>query len=110
MGASEGARADRARRRPRRDRGGVAVRGATPERRPKMMMSRQGFIRVVAVAAVLGCWAGTTLAQPFLGGLPQCQANLNTCNVTLTTCTTQLAACRQTAPQTFPATGQTACW
>ena len=30
-----------------------------------MMMSRQGFIRVVAVAAVLACWAGTALAQPF---------------------------------------------
>ena len=51
------------------------------------MTNRQGFIAVVAVAAVLVCWAGTALAQPFPGGLPACQA----------------------AAQRFPATEQTIC-
>ncbi|SRR6266480_916450 len=60
-----------------------------------MMTKRQGFIGVVAAAAVLACWAGTALAQPFSGGLPQCRK--------------QLSACRAGA-QAFPATGQTTCW
>ena len=81
---------------------------ALPRRGPKMMTNRQGFIAVVAVAAVLVCWAGTALAQPFPGGLPQCQRSLNTCNANLATCTTQLSAC-QAAAQQFPATGLTTC-
>src|SRR2546425_10294069 len=63
--------------------------------RPKIMTKRQGFIGVAAVAAVLVCWAGTALAQPFPGGLPQCQAQLSAC---------------QAGAQAFPATGQTTCW
>src|SRR2546426_88035 len=47
-----------------------------------MMTRRQGFIGVVAVAAVLVCWAGTALA----------------------------AGPKATAAQAFPATGQTTCW
>src|SRR5205809_3679684 len=58
------------------------------------MTKRQGFIGVAAVAAVLVCWAGTALAQPFPGGLPQCRAQLSAC---------------QAAAQQFPATGQTTC-
>ena len=65
-----------------------------------MTTRRQGFTGVVAVAAVLVCWAGTVLAQPFPGGVPQCQQNLNTCNANLATCNTNLAAA-----QAFPATG-----
>ena len=70
------------------------------------MMTRQEFIGVVGALAV--CWAGTALAQPFPGGLPRCQANLNTCNANLRTCNTQLSAC-QAAAQQFPATGKTTC-
>jgi hypothetical protein len=58
------------------------------------MTRRHGFIGFVVVTAVL-CWAGTALAQPFPGGLPQCRK--------------QLAAC-QAGAQAFPATGQTTCW
>ncbi len=47
------------------------------------------------MAAVLVCWAGTALAQPFPGGLPECQAQLSAC---------------QAGAQAFPATGQTTCW
>ena len=45
--------------------------------------------------ASLSCWAGTALAQPFAGGLPQCRRQLSAC---------------QAAAQAFPATGQTTCW
>src|SRR5262249_25760786 len=38
---------------------------------------------------------GMALAQPFPGGLPQCQKNLKAC---------------QAASQAFPATGQITCW
>ena len=53
------------------------------------------FIGVIAVATVLVCWAGTALAQPFAGGLPQCRRQLSAC---------------QAAAQAFPATRQTTCW
>ena len=71
-----------------------------------MMTRRQWFIGVAAVVAFLMCGAGTALAQPFPGGLPRCQANLNTCNANLGTCSTQLSAC-QAAAQHLLATGQT---
>ena len=73
-----------------------------------MMTRRQWFIEGAAVVAVLMCWAGSALAQPFPGGLPRCQANLNTCSANLGACSTQLSAC-QAAAQQFPATGKTTC-
>jgi len=51
-------------------------------------------------------WAGMALAQPFPGGLPQCQANVNMCSANFSVCRTQLSACHAAAQQ-FPATGQT---
>jgi len=60
-----------------------------------MTTKLQGFIGLTATAALLVCWAGTAQAQPFPGGLPQCQAQLSSC---------------QAAAQAFPATGQTTCW
>jgi hypothetical protein len=63
--------------------------------RLKMTTKLQGFIGLTATAALLVCGAGTALAQPFSGGLPQCQAQLSAC---------------QAGAQAFPATGQTTCW
>ena len=60
-----------------------------------MTTKLQVFIGLTAVAALLVCGAGTALAQPFSGGLPQCQAQLSAC---------------QAGAQAFPATGQTTCW
>src|SRR5262245_12016627 len=52
----------------------------------------RGFIVGVGMAAILVCSAATGQAQPFPGGLPACQANLNECRA---------------AAEKFPATGQT---
>jgi len=57
-----------------------------------MMTKRSGYIGAVAVAALVVCWAGTALAQPFPGGLPACRKQLEAC---------------QAGAQAFPATGQT---
>ena len=51
-------------------------------------------------------WTGPVYAPPFnppIGGLLECQANLNTCNANLAACEAQPAAA-------VPQTGQTTCW
>lgn len=66
------------------------------------MKTRNLFWGVVCcglVGALLG--AGTAGAAgpphpPPVGGLPQCQADLNTCNTNLNTCTTSLGTCSTT--------------
>ena len=56
-------------------------------------------------------WTGKASAQPFLGGLPACQASLNTCNANLGTCNDDLDACNndlaayEEESQTFPGDG-----
>jgi hypothetical protein len=49
--------------------------------------------------------AGLAEAQPFPGGLPACQAALNTCNANLGTCRTDLAACEAEPNVVFPGDG-----
>jgi|SRR3990170_1252213 len=48
-------------------------------------------------------WTGKASAQPFPGGLPQCEASLESCNADLDACEAQPAAA-------VPQTGQTRCW
>jgi hypothetical protein len=62
-------------------------------------------------------WGGLSHAQPpFLGGIPQCQTNLNMCTDELDTCTTnesmcadELEECEAQPPASLPQTGQTTC-
>jgi hypothetical protein len=48
-------------------------------------------------------WTGKASAQPFPGGLPKCEASLNSCNADLDACEAQTTA-------QVPQTGQTTCW
>jgi hypothetical protein len=89
------------------------------------LMGTVGGLTTV-LAIVLACGVERASAQPFPGGLPACQAQLNACTTDLGTCTTDLGSCTtdlgscttdlQTcqaalaAAQPFPATGQTTCW
>ena len=54
------------------------------------MTTQQRLILVLVVAAVLAGLTASATAQPFSGGLPLCQRNVNTCNASLATCSTSL--------------------
>jgi len=45
-------------------------------------------------------WARPARAQPFPGGLPQCEATVTTCNADLATCATNLGTCTTDLTQT----------